>query len=153
MRSLEGFVSTPEQETPPEPLAAPPEQPAKGRNRNPEFETAFGARLRAARVAAKMSQTELGAAVGISFQQVQKYEQGKDRVSASTLQCLATALGVHPASFFGDETSVPSGDVKPVRAAMAVAADWQRIKNPETRKGLAKLIATLAAEGQIEPES
>ena len=134
-----------------------PAMPIRGRggsqNRTPELEAALGARIRAARIAARMSQGDLGAAVGITFQQVQKYENGKDRVAASTLQGIAAALGIHPGSFFGDETAVPAGSVKPVREAMAVAADWQRIGHPGTRKGLAKLIATLAGENRAESES
>ena len=68
--------------------------------RTPEAEVAIGARLRALRVAAGMSQTTLGEVIGITFQQIQKYEKGKDRIAASTLQVLAAALGVHPGSFF-----------------------------------------------------
>lgn len=120
--------------------------------RAPEVETAIGARIRAARVAAGMSQGALGAAVGISFQQIQKYEKGADRVAASTLQAIATTLGVHPGSFFGDDGPAPAGGVSKVREAMAVAANWQRIRNSETRKGLAKLIATLARESEDEHE-
>ena len=43
----------------------------------------IGARVRQARVAAGLSQSELGAHLGISFQQVQKYEKGKNRVAVS----------------------------------------------------------------------
>ena len=121
--------------------------------RTPEVEIAIGHRLRAARITARMSQGDLGAAVGITFQQIQKYENGRDRVAASTLQGIAAALGVHPGTFFGDELAVPVGDAKAMREAMAVTADWQRIRSPETRKGFAKLIATLAGEHQAEPES
>ena len=71
--------------------------------RTPEAEVAIGARLRALRVAAGMSQSTLGEVIGVSFQQIQKYEKGKDRISASTLQVLAAALGVHPGSFFDGE--------------------------------------------------
>ncbi|WP_237479420.1 helix-turn-helix domain-containing protein [Lichenibacterium dinghuense] len=125
----------------------------KRTGRNPEFEVDLGARIRATRLAAHMSQGALGAAVGISFQQIQKYELGKDRVAASTLQGIAAVLGVHPGSFFGSEGPAPAGGVSKVREAMAVAADWQRIKNPETRRGLAKLIATLAGESEAGHES
>ena len=150
MREPRNPETTPEQE-------ALPAMPTRGRggsqSRTPEVEIAIGHRLRAARITARMSQGDLGAAVGISFQQVQKYENGKDRVAASTLQGLAAALGVHPGTFFGDDLAVPVSDSKMVREAMAVAADWQRVKHPETRKGLAKLVATLAGEHPADPKS
>ena len=84
--------------------------PAQGRrvNRDVAFEVAFGQRIRAARVAAGLSQGALGAAVGISWQQVQKYEKGKDRVSASTLQRFAATLGLHPGSFFDADLPAPT---------------------------------------------
>ena len=94
------------------------EQTSKGRSRNPEFEVALGARIRAARIAAGMSQTALGVAVGVIFQQLQKYEQGKDRVSASSLQGIAAALGVHPGSFFDGNVTMPSGSVPAVKEAL-----------------------------------
>jgi transcriptional regulator with XRE-family HTH domain len=48
----------------------------------------------------KMSQTELGDAIGLTFQQVQKYEKGMNRVGASRLQQISEALGVSPFYFF-----------------------------------------------------
>ena len=63
----------------------------------------IGERVRAARMAAGLNQTELGAAAGISFQQIQKYENGRDRISASCLQVLAKALGVPAASLLDPE--------------------------------------------------
>ena len=59
-----------------------------------------GERLRMARLASKMSQTALGEAAGITFQQVQKYERGTNRVSASRLFEFANVLGVEVSYFF-----------------------------------------------------
>jgi len=59
-----------------------------------------GRLIRLRRRALGMSQTALAAALGISFQQVQKYERGRNRVSASTLHALAAALEVGVADFF-----------------------------------------------------
>lgn len=53
----------------------------------------IGARIRAFRVGAEISQTKLGEALGVSFQQIQKYETGTNRVSASNLAPIAKALG------------------------------------------------------------
>lgn len=59
-----------------------------------------GERLRAARLASGLSQTELGKAMGLSFQQVQKYERGTDRISASMLVRAAGAVGFPVAASF-----------------------------------------------------
>lgn len=61
----------------------------------------LGHRIRLRRVEQKMSQAELGEALGVSFQQVQKYEKGVNRVGAARLQAIATALDV-PVTFFYD---------------------------------------------------
>ena len=112
--------------------------------RTPELEAVIGARVRVARIAARMSQGDLGAAVGITFQQVQKYERGKDRVAASTLQGFAAALGMHPGSFYGDDMPVPSGNIPEVRAAMRIAQRIQRVRDPVVVKRLMALIDLLA---------
>ena len=127
-----------------------PDKPAVARGRvksrrTPELELAFGARIRAARVLAGMSQTELGAAVGISFQQVQKYEKGTDRISASTLQGLANTLGVHPGSFY-DDAPVPVGSIPGVKAATKAAEVLQQIRNPRVLRQVLMLAKVLAEE-------
>lgn len=59
-----------------------------------------GKRIRAQRVARKLSQTDLGNAIGVRFQQIQKYETGQNRVSASRLWAIADTLGVDVRHFF-----------------------------------------------------
>lgn len=59
-----------------------------------------GKRIRARRLAIGMSQAELGRAVGVKFQQIQKYETAFNRVSASRLWAIADALGVQVVQFF-----------------------------------------------------
>ena len=70
-----------------------------------------GARIRMQRIVRDISQTELGNAVGVSFQQVQKYEKGVNRVSASRLQRIANVLKVAPETQSGQdcETGMASG--------------------------------------------
>ena len=123
------------------------------RSRDPQFEVDLGGRIRAARVAADMSQTDLAQAVGISFQQVQKCELGKDRVSASTLQLIAAALSTNPALYFDADASTPISTARPVRAAMAVAADWQRVESPEVRKQVAVLVAALLGGKEMQRQA
>ncbi|WP_093029291.1 helix-turn-helix domain-containing protein [Ruegeria marina] len=59
-----------------------------------------GQRIRARRMALGLSQADLGKAVGVRFQQVQKYESGANRVSASRLWAIAEVLDVHVSHFF-----------------------------------------------------
>lgn len=59
-----------------------------------------GGRVRMRRIALDMSQSDLAAAVGVSFQQVQKYERGVNRIGAGRLQQIGKALRVPVQSFF-----------------------------------------------------
>jgi len=59
----------------------------------------LGEQLRGLRQKTGMSQAELGASIGVSFQQIQKYEAGKNRVAVSTMLALADHLGISPARF------------------------------------------------------
>jgi transcriptional regulator with XRE-family HTH domain len=68
----------------------------------------LGARVRFARIEKRISQGALGEQIGISFQQVQKYELGKDRISASQLMNIARILEKDIAFFFEDIT--PDGE-------------------------------------------
>jgi transcriptional regulator with XRE-family HTH domain len=78
--------------------------------RNPhQIDYNVGLRLKMRRKMLSLSQEELGRRLGITFQQIQKYERGANRISASTLYHLAKLLDV-PVSFFFD-------DQDPVRAA------------------------------------
>lgn len=65
-----------------------------------------GARIRQARILAGISQGDVGKAIGLSFQQVQKYELGSNRVSAGRLDQIARALGRRIEWFFVDDDTV-----------------------------------------------
>ncbi len=78
-----------------------------------------GTEIRARRKLARMSQEKLAAVLGVTFQQVQKYERGANRVSASMIAKAAEALECHPGDFF---PGPPSGGDDPIRAAAAVVA-------------------------------
>jgi transcriptional regulator with XRE-family HTH domain len=69
-----------------------------------------GARIRLQRIMRGLTQSELAKLVGISFQSVQKYERGENRVSASRLHEFATALGVSE-QFFFDGVGAETGAV------------------------------------------
>jgi transcriptional regulator with XRE-family HTH domain len=64
-----------------------------------EVDAKIGERLRGLRQKTGMSQSDLGQCIGVSFQQIQKYEAGKNRVAVSTMLALTDHLGISAARF------------------------------------------------------
>jgi transcriptional regulator with XRE-family HTH domain len=79
-----------------------------------------GARIRIQRIELGMSQVTLAQAIGVTFQQVQKYEKGANRISASRLQQIAAALQA-PVSFFFENMPGPGGNITHNRIRRLVA--------------------------------
>jgi transcriptional regulator with XRE-family HTH domain len=77
-----------------------------GRRGPTAVDTHVGQKIRSRRIFLGMSQTEVADAIGITFQQVQKYERGANRVGASRLQQISDALGVSPFYFFDGAPTV-----------------------------------------------
>jgi transcriptional regulator with XRE-family HTH domain len=73
-----------------------------------------GTRMRLRRTLLGLSQEKLGEMIGLTFQQVQKYERGANRVSCSRLFDLSRALDV-PVSFFFDDMAAGTAEQSPVR--------------------------------------
>ena len=92
-----------------------------------------GARIRLRRQQCGMSQGRLGDRLGLTFQQVQKYEKGSNRVSASKLWSLAGILGV-TISWFFEEYASPLPDGPPQRDAGRMYSAFNGIKNNGTRR-------------------
>jgi transcriptional regulator with XRE-family HTH domain len=118
-----------------------------------------GNRLRMRRLMLKMSQTALGSAVGITFQQVQKYEKGTNRVSSSRLQQFANLLDVAVPYFFDAQplrskrTNEDDREAQEARAlqrglatkdGLALANAYTRIKNRDLRRSLVRLVEKLS---------
>jgi transcriptional regulator with XRE-family HTH domain len=118
-----------------------------------------GSRVRARRVGIRLSQTKLGEAIGVTFQQVQKYENGTNRIGASNLFKIAKTLGVDVAYFFegvqeiadsmmSDSPEVPMTGIKedPLtsRDAIELMHNYYRVKDANVRKRLAQFVKTLA---------
>lgn len=80
-----------------------------------------GARIRRRRIELNMTQVELGYKIGVSFQQVQKYEKGVNRVGGSRLAQIANELQVPPGYFFDGGPGVNGAPVEPDRYASALA--------------------------------
>ncbi len=122
-----------------------------------------GARLRVCRTLLGMSQTDLGDALGLTFQQVQKYERGANRISASRLFDLSRVLDVPLEYFFDDMPTavatsspaqgggkakkLPSYEPDPMtkRETLELVRAYYKITDPEIRKHLFAMTKTLGA--------
>jgi transcriptional regulator with XRE-family HTH domain len=107
-----------------------------------------GARVRARRVFLGLSQTKLADALGLTFQQVQKYERGDNRVSASTLVRVARALDTSVAALVGEGDAAPS-DAPMFRhlatpGAFGLLEAFVKIPDPEVRRAVIRLARSLA---------
>jgi transcriptional regulator with XRE-family HTH domain len=111
-----------------------------------------GAKLRQRRTLVGMSQTTLGEAVGITFQQVQKYENGGNRISASKLFDFAQALGVEPAYFFEDApigkkaTPLTTDDPLAKRETLELVRDYVRIEKPALRQTIREMVRAISLD-------
>ena len=120
-----------------------------------------GSRVRARRVGLRISQTKLGDAIGVTFQQVQKYENGTNRIGASNLFKISKTLSVEVAFFFEgldadeeaakelaglSEGSQTKFDVDPMssREAIELMHNYFRVKDENVRKKLSQLVKTMA---------
>ena len=110
--------------------------------------------MRERRIELGISQLKLAAALGIAYQQLSKYEKGKNRISAGRLYELAKVLGV-PITFFfeGVDTSTAAappagGDTEDLgtREAAELVAAYRAISSPAVRRGLRQLARALGSE-------
>lgn len=108
-----------------------------------------GARLRLLRTARRLSLEELGRRVGVTYQQIQKYETGANRISASTLYRLAQTFEMSPTYFFeGLDADAPvEADPETTRETLRSSMALGRIKDAEVRHHLAALIESLDPTG------
>ena len=124
-----------------------------------------GSRIRLRRTMLGMSQEKLGESLGITFQQIQKYEKGTNRVGASRLQNISAILNV-PVSFFfedapGDQVGGATGmaeasssnyvvDFLSSAVGLQLNRAFVKIADPKVRRRLVDLVKALAAEGDAE---
>ncbi len=122
-----------------------------------------GARLRQRRTLLGMTQTNLGDAIGVSFQQMQKYENGANRISASRLFDLSRVLDVPVEYFFdnmpaavaasspaqggGRAKKPPSYEPDPMakRETLELVRAYYKMRDPELRKRLFEMVKALGA--------
>jgi transcriptional regulator with XRE-family HTH domain len=112
-----------------------------------------GSRIRVARMAAGLSQEQLGKALGLTFQQVQKYEKGINRVGASRLHAISRILLV-PVSYFFEGADSPAATNAGFQALMdalstpegvRIACALSAIGDENVRRRLADLLEAIIA--------
>ena len=136
-----------------------------GENRPSPIDVHVGSRIRLRRTLMGMSQERLGEALGLTFQQVQKYERGVNRVGASRLYDLSRVLDV-PISFFFDDMpdprsqgpqiagvagyaerpegyGAPADDPLSKRETLELVRAYYRITDPSVRKRVFDLIKSM----------
>jgi transcriptional regulator with XRE-family HTH domain len=120
-------------------------------------DTHVGRRVRMRRMMLGMSQTKLGDALGLTFQQVQKYEKGANRIGASRLQHIAHILHV-PIPFFFENLPQVSGssedaamptpsyvdDFLATSDGLSLIKYFTRIKDPKLRRSVVNLVEQIA---------
>lgn len=118
-----------------------------------------GSRVRMQRILMKMSQEKLGDALGLTFQQVQKYEKGTNRIGASRLQQISKTLNVPPSFFFEgapatggataggfaeESSSQYVVDFLSTAEGLHLNRAFARIRDPKVRKRVLDLVTVLA---------
>ena len=119
-----------------------------------------GSRVRMRRMMLNMSQEKLGDSLGLTFQQIQKYEKGTNRIGASRLQQISLILQV-PVSCFFEGAPAPTGrpqgfDEAPSPAYLtdfmtstdgfALAKAFQRIENAKLRRRIVELVQEMGGD-------
>ncbi|MBS0333804.1 MAG: helix-turn-helix transcriptional regulator [Proteobacteria bacterium] len=122
--------------------------------RGAQAELFIGARLRTRRRQLGLSQTDLAERLGVSFQQVQKYERGANRVAASTLLVAARALGVSVSWLVGEEASGRDDDEDVFRAlarpgALEMLQAFNAIGDHRTRLALLALAREMSTGAAV----
>ena len=127
-----------------------------------EVDVFVGQRLRELRMLAGLSQSDVASALGLTFQQLQKYERGFNRVSASRLYKLAQFFRVPVSVFFegleqrasaretaGAEGEEAEGTLRS-REALMLARYFQNIRDPQVRGAIRELAERCAASAEME---
>lgn len=107
-----------------------------------DIDVFVGQRLRALRTSRRLSLDDLARSLGVSYQQIQKYETGANRISASALWHLSKALGVGVADFF------PAAEGEPLDASSILAAGTLSRLDENVREIMFGLIEAIERMGR-----
>lgn len=113
-----------------------------------EVDRLVGDRIRRRRILMGLTQDQLGEALGISYQQIQKYETGANRVSAGRLYLISKSLDVSPGWFFdpikSDATSSDFDELGSSRLLMEFVRCFALIEDERIKSGLVALVKAMA---------
>jgi transcriptional regulator with XRE-family HTH domain len=116
----------------------------------------IGGRIAALRAAQGLSQTMLGQAIGVSFQQVQKYEKGRNRIGAGRLQAIADMLQVPVETFFAGQPGADDGEAAPTffddPKVMELVMAFTSISDETTRDSVLSIVKAAASLRQASPK-
>ena len=119
-----------------------------------EVDRLVGDRIRRRRILMGLTQDQLGESLGISYQQIQKYETGANRVSAGRLYLIANRLDVSPGWFFDPVKSDASSDdfdeLGSSRLLMEFVRSFARITDERLKTTLVSLVRAMADEDDPE---
>jgi len=122
--------------------------------RSDPIDVAVGSRIRIRRQALKISQSALAEALNLSFQQIQKYERGANRVSASMLVKIARKLQCSAGALLG-ETEEHAGDAEflsmlSTPGAVELMKAFNRISDPDLRSAMISVARGLAERSRVK---
>jgi transcriptional regulator with XRE-family HTH domain len=138
-----------------------------GRKPNPDIHV--GSRVRLRRMVIGMSQEKLGEKMGLTFQQIQKYEKGTNRIGASRLHQLSTIMDVPVGFFFEDAPAHANRHVTSAgfheskteaflldflnsRDGLELNRAFVKITDPKVRKRVVELVRALSEETSVDAE-
>ena len=128
----------------PEPEQRPEDAPLTAA----EIDARVGDRIRRRRILMGLTQYQLGEALGISYQHIQKYETGANRVSVGRLYLISQKLGVNPGWFFDGSLSDASrddiGELGSSRLLMDFVRNFSRIQDERLRTAIVSLVRAMA---------
>jgi transcriptional regulator with XRE-family HTH domain len=116
-----------------------------------EIDVLIGERVRSRRLQAKVSQAVLGEALGVTFQQVQKYENGASRIGCGRLLRIAEVLDCDVSEFYGKQATVstPFSKFMATKDGVAIVEAMLKIKDQAVRRTVIQ-IAQKLAEARIK---
>ncbi|WP_341808245.1 helix-turn-helix transcriptional regulator [Wolbachia endosymbiont (group E) of Neria commutata] len=115
----------------------------------------IGRKIKEFRLVRGLTQGDLGNKVGVSFQQIQKYESGKNSISAQMLQAIAEVLSVDVVALFPSHENLPTAlheesnfehkDDESSREILELVREYKEIKSQESRKAVRSLVRSLSS--------
>lgn len=113
------------------------------------IDNVIGANLKCIRNLKGITQKNLSEAVGVTFQQIQKYENGRNRISVSMLIKIAEFMNEHPSNFMSGATRFNEGDLVDndliSKDAISLLRDYNRISDSRIKSSIRELLCAYVA--------